>query len=545
MSVRRKLLIVVLVASVVCAACLRIQPSFASLSESSYIVDKIGDFWVAQNGTSGIIEFNTTDASTTIQSCINVMASNVSGSEGGRILLRSGVYLLNSSLIIDKPNITLEGEGWRATEIIGNFSGDIIKIRSGSNTPYTHTVAVKNLLLYNPNASLTQTAICLDIKDQFKLWYVDLEKLYVIGMNGIRTDHVAIGADTNVTQGWTIKDVLIENAPQFGIDLCATIDMTIDNVIVNFAQNSETVPVENTTGIAITLSGQSSGMFITNTRVLRAEWGITITGVKDIWMTNVISDICKTWAVSLNNTRNCILNNMYLHSPTGTGLWITGNGSQNRIIGATIKDSVIGVRDDTPQDNPQYFASVISESVLSNSTNWQVKPNDYFINCNHGPTLQDLLANIDNLNGTVINQQALIHSLNATAINQQSLIDSLDSTLISQQALIDALNSALLNVNETITKTITDMQSQLNTTDSNLQQQINYLNQSSRLLNQSSLNLQQQINFTDSTLQTLINQVNTIQNAMYVFAAITAASIIILGYLEIRKTKTQKTTPKK
>jgi len=540
----KKLLILVLLVSIVWASCTRIQPSRASLSESSYIVERIGDFWVAQNGTSGIIDFNSTDASTTIQSCIDIMASNVSGSEGGRILLRSGIYLLNSSLIIDKPNIILEGEGWRATEIIGNFSGDIIKIRSGSNTPYTHTVAIKNLLLYNPNASLSQTAICLDIKDQFKLWYVNLEKLYVIGMNGIRTDHVPLGGDTNVTQGWTIKDVLIEDAPQFGIDLCATIDMTIDNVVVNFVQNSETVPVDNTTGIAITLADQSSGIFITNTRVLRAEWGITITGVKDIWMTNVISDICKTWAFNLNNTRNCILTNMYAHSPTGTGLWITGNGSQNRIIGATVKDSVIGVRDDTPSDNPHYFASVISESSLSNSTNWQVKPNDYFINCNHGPTLQELLSHIHTLNSTVINQQALIHSLNATAISQQALIDSLDNTLISHQALIDALNSALLNVNATITKTTTDMQSQLNSTDSSLQQQLNSLNQSSWLLNQSldqsNLNLQQQLNFTDSTLQTLINQVNTIQNVIYVFAAITAASITILGYLEIRKTKTKK-----
>jgi hypothetical protein len=354
------------------------------LSESAYVVDRVGEFWVAQNGTSGTIDFNSTDASTTIQSCIDSLTSNMNGSEGGRILLRSGSYFLTSPLIIPKPDITIEGEGWRATGLVANFSGDIIRIYSANATPYTHCVKIRNMLFYNEQANLSQTAIYLNIKDQLKLWYVDLEELYIIGMNGIRTDHVPFGTNTNVLQGWIIRDVFIENAPQFGIDLWATIDMTIDNVQVNFAQNTETYPVDNTTGIEITsLRGESSGIYITNTRVIRAEWGITITGVRDIWMTNVISDLCKTWAFKLDDTINCILTNIYAHSPTGKGLWITGNGSQNRIIGATIKDSLIGVQDDTPQDNPQYFDSVISESTLSNSTDWQVKSNDMFSNCNY------------------------------------------------------------------------------------------------------------------------------------------------------------------
>lgn len=461
-KMRRKLLTLILVTSVVCMSCLYVHHSFSALSESSYVVAKIGNFWVAQNGTSGAIEFNTTDASTTIQSCIFNLTSNLVGSEGGRILLRSGSYFLTAPLIIPRPDITIEGEGWRATGLVANFSGDIIRIYSSNDTPYTHCVRIKNMLFYNANSNLNQTAIYLNVKDQLKLWYVDLEELYIIGMNGIRTDHVSFGTNTNVLQGWIIRDVFIENAPQFGIDLWATIDMTIDNVEVNFAQNNETYPVDNTAGIEITLSGESSGIYITNTRVLRAEWGITVTGVRDIWMTNVISDICKTWAFKLDNTINCILTNIYAHSPNGTGILIAGNGSQNRIVGATVKDSLVGVEDDTPWNCPQYFDSVISESILSNSINWQVKQNDTFTNCNYGLSLDYLQAEFNSLNVTVIN------------------------------------------------------------------------------LNQLVADLQRQLGLTNSTLQALSNQVNTLQETMYVLAALIVVIIVAAVYLETRKPKTKK-----
>jgi len=187
-----------------------ISPTPAALGESSYIVAKLGDFWVGQNGTSGNIDFNYTDASTTIQSCIDNLTSKIEGAKGGRILLRSGSSIdLTKQLVIGRPDIIIEGEGWRSTGIVANFSGDIIRVYSGNETPsstYTHCVRIKNLLFYN-YYNLSQTAIYLNIENQPKLWYVDLEELYVINMNGIRTDHVSFGKQTNVLQGRARLDI--------------------------------------------------------------------------------------------------------------------------------------------------------------------------------------------------------------------------------------------------------------------------------------------------------------------------------------------------
>jgi len=402
-NTRRKLLTSVLVASAVCLSCLHAQPSFSALSESSYVVARIGDFWVAQNGTSGAIEFNTTDASTTIQSCIYNLTTNVYGSDGGRILLKSGSIFLTSPLVIPRPSIILEGEG-RATGLVGNFTGDIITINSANETPgyqYTMFVKIQNMLFHNPpNSNFAQTAIHLNTSG-LKLFYIDLEDLNMYGMNGIRTDQTDFGTTSNVMENLVIKNVIIQNAPSFGIKLWSSIDVTMDTVLVTFEQNGEDNYVHDTTGIQFTLNGVSSGTIITNTRVLRAQYGITITGPRDLMMTNVYSDICETWAFQLNNTINCLLTNIYAYAPTGTGLWITGaDSSKNRIIGATIKNSKMGVQDDTPENNPQYFDSVISESTLGDSTSWQVKQNDMFTNCNHGPTLQDLQAQIARANLT-------------------------------------------------------------------------------------------------------------------------------------------------
>jgi len=389
-NMRRKLLTFILVVSVVLMSRLYVLHSFSALCESAYVVEKIGNFWVAQNGTSGAVEFNTTDASTTIQSCIYNLTTNVYGSDGGRILLKSGSIFLTSPLVIPRPSIILEGEG-RATGLVGNFTGDIITIKSANETPgyqYTMFIKIRNMLFYPPpNNTFTQTAIHLDTSG-LKLFYINLEDLNIYGMNGIRTDQTDFGTTSNVMENLVVRNVIIQNAPSFGIKLWSSIDVTMDTVLVTFEQNGEDNYVHDTTGIQFTLNGVSSGTIITNTRVLRAQYGITIIGPRDLMMSNVYSDICETWAFQLNNTINCLLTNIYAYSPTGTGLWITGaDSSQNRIIGATIKNSKIGVQDDTPQDNRQYFDSVISESTLDNSISWQVKQNDMFTNCNYAPTL--------------------------------------------------------------------------------------------------------------------------------------------------------------
>jgi len=167
-------------------------------------------------------------------------------------------------------------------------------------------------------------------------------------------------------------------------------------------------------------------------------------------MTNVISDLCKTWAFKLDDAINCVLTNIYAHSPTGIGLLITGASSQNRIVGATVKDSAVGVKDNSTF--PQYFDNVISESKVG--TDWAVKSSDQISNCNYPSPLQD---SIDDLNINYI-------SLNSSYNNLQANFASLNSSYDDLKRNYDSLNSSYYDLNTTFNDSEASMQGQLDYT---------------------------------------------------------------------------------
>jgi parallel beta-helix repeat protein len=119
------------------------------------------------------------------------------------------------------------------------------------------------------------------------------------------------------------------------------------------------------------------------------------------------------------------------------------------------------------------------------------------------------------------------------------------------QGQIDLLNSTCKNLQESISNLI----STFNSTRDNLQGQINSLNQTCISLNQSVINLQGQLDLVNGTFiasisnlqeqqKALSNQVNTIQNALYVLAALIVILIVAIVYVVIRKPKAETKTEK-
>jgi len=119
------------------------------------------------------------------------------------------------------------------------------------------------------------------------------------------------------------------------------------------------------------------------------------------------------------------------------------------------------------------------------------------------------------------------------------------------QEQIDLLNSTCKKLQESISNLI----STFNSTRDNLQGQINSLNQTCISLNQSIINLQGQLDLVNGTFiasisnlqeqqKALSNQVNTIQNTLYVFAALIVFLIVAIVYVAIRKPKTETKTEK-
>jgi len=94
------------------------------VGESSYIIYKSGSTIYAKNGTTGIIQFSGTEAATVFQSCIDTLAAtNIEGT-AGKIFVRTGIYTINSTILIT-GNLTIEGENRSSTCLkLGNSIND-------------------------------------------------------------------------------------------------------------------------------------------------------------------------------------------------------------------------------------------------------------------------------------------------------------------------------------------------------------------------------------------------------------------------------------
>jgi len=73
---------------------------------ASYIIFKDRGLVKAKNGRTGQIEFSGTDASQVIQSAIDALPN------GGKILIKDGIYVIKSSIRILNNNVQLWGESW-------------------------------------------------------------------------------------------------------------------------------------------------------------------------------------------------------------------------------------------------------------------------------------------------------------------------------------------------------------------------------------------------------------------------------------------------
>jgi len=82
--------------------------NYEHIVEPTYIVFKEDSKYLARNGKTGVIDYSGTDASTVIQSVIDVLTN------GGLIFIKAGTYEISSSINV-KSKITIIGEGRKVT----------------------------------------------------------------------------------------------------------------------------------------------------------------------------------------------------------------------------------------------------------------------------------------------------------------------------------------------------------------------------------------------------------------------------------------------
>jgi len=119
---------------------------------ASYVIWTDYSIVYARNGLTGMIDFSGVDAAAVINNAITATCEN----GGGLVLLKSGNYTLNSSIIL-KSYVTLEGEGWgeqNAATILrlaDNVNDDVIKTPKQKN----HHITIRHLQIEGNNAHQT------------------------------------------------------------------------------------------------------------------------------------------------------------------------------------------------------------------------------------------------------------------------------------------------------------------------------------------------------------------------------------------------------
>ncbi|MCX6821839.1 MAG: right-handed parallel beta-helix repeat-containing protein [Candidatus Aenigmarchaeota archaeon] len=107
------------------------------VSEVSYIVFTDGTNIYARNGMTGEIEFQGTDATTIIQSTINSLGTN-----GGKIFIKEGTYLLTDTIYLNS-RIALDGvKGETELTLVDNVNKNVLSTITTNNNYY---ITISNL----------------------------------------------------------------------------------------------------------------------------------------------------------------------------------------------------------------------------------------------------------------------------------------------------------------------------------------------------------------------------------------------------------------
>lgn len=131
---------------------MNVYPRITDLS-ASYIIFSEGGVVYARNGKTNQIDFSGTDASTVIQSVIDALRDR-----GGRILIKSGVYIVDTLHVEGVSNISIVGEGFE-TKLVAKLEDTIVfKIGDRTNqSKFARNIEIAYLMIDGSNQATETT----------------------------------------------------------------------------------------------------------------------------------------------------------------------------------------------------------------------------------------------------------------------------------------------------------------------------------------------------------------------------------------------------
>jgi len=332
------------------------QGSFSSIpiyitppvGDYSYLIDTNGTYTIAKNGTTGEIEFGSTNASAIFNAC----AGNSTNAE--LIFVKVGNYSLDAPIILEE-GVTLEGEGalyeydsdiWSGTTLILN--GASVAIATANTVDYKRDVHVRNIGI-NLNGTTNGKGIVFR-----SVCYGSIEHCNIFGS---QTNTVGIALDEGAGSGSFDNNICFNRIANvsLGIDVIGLSDE--NNICYNLIQDTPTA-IEVRNGLN----------HVTHNMILGCSYGIILdSGQNDISHNTIDTQAGHTGIYVASGHRNIISNNIV--GVVGTNGIYLGDADYNLVEGNLI-GGVSGLTNgiaESEWDNPDY--NVIKDNIIKYATN--------------------------------------------------------------------------------------------------------------------------------------------------------------------------------
>jgi len=279
----------------------------------SYIIWTDGTTVYALNGTSGLIDYSGTDATTVIQNAIDAITD-------GTIFIKSGTYLINQSIHL-KSDINIIGENPATTILQTNSDISILNTIAGNgdHTGRYFNIQISRITVYK-NVTGTDTNYSIDLED---CCYTIIDNVIIDG------DNTAVTSKSGIKFGKTVSDVWLNkilnsefHASRIRVD---TTDTWIINNYLNCNSIDEAIVVK-----------ASSIKIMDNHIIGGTDSGIYLDTVSHVDILGNFFDMCRKYAISSINTVNdiAIVGNSF-YKTYKTGIMIRDGSTLFTICGNT------------------------------------------------------------------------------------------------------------------------------------------------------------------------------------------------------------------
>jgi hypothetical protein len=355
-----------------------------------YTIDTNGTTYFAYNGTSGGLEYQTQSASDIVTYCISQIRSDISDTSGGIIHFRNGYYSFSSQVVINKPNIILEGEGYATAIAVGSSLTCLINI-SSTTSARTSNVTIRDLRFCNTGAG-NAAAIMLHNNDWrlVRILWPTIENCYFYKIDGITTDTSGYDythQDSQLLEGIRVSHCVFDQSPHFGIKLWNTIDGTIQDVNMIFGP-PKAAPGSGVVGIELVYpcNRLSTGIYFDDVAIVYPSIGINYTNGSEGWFSNIVTDYCSDVGFLISNCQRAMISNAYSSSSSlthGTGFKLI-NSYKNRFVSCTAFNCCEGFWSADETSDPSNYNTFVGSISETNNQSWyRIQKHDKFSACNY------------------------------------------------------------------------------------------------------------------------------------------------------------------